>query len=948
MIREREWETAVREPLASAPPDATTLVLVDGAAGTGKTRFVKWLLALREFSAMPRLKVTFSPSGAVALQEQAPLKGPASPMPKNGSLRRPAGTRPLALGQPGQAALATSSLGELAASLGSGGPVLLVAENVHRADEEDAHALRTLLAHPPAGLRAVLTYRPEELARPGLVLGAPVGYPAEMSLVRLRLGPLDEAEVHAMALEALGEERCSAQFVTRLHERSGGIAQAVADLLTELKAAVALPDDKPTAPGPARLTARHVDEAPVPVRLTELVVGRMAALDDQTRRLVWAAAVLDDLGTEDELASVAALPAEHGRTALTAALSEAVLHELGLGRYGFRMPMEAAAVYLLLPGPVRRELHGRAAETLAVRRPAPWARLARHQFAAGRIPQWLESVEKAAVEAVEAGDHQLAISLLEDVLAHPVVQQPDRVRLTLMLARSAYNGLRSDQTVEVLRRLVDDPELPAAVRGEIRLDLGLLIGNQVGRPREGRTELIRAVRELGAQRALAARAMAALAPPYWPTGPLAENLAWLARAETTAAESGVAAVQAAVAANRVTVLLSVGDPDGWRELAELPRQSDDPRILHHAARGLFNAADSAVWLGEYARARELLAEGSELAARNGDAYMAQGRRGTALRLDMATGNWAGLNARARALVADAGEMPYVACDGLIVLGLLAVAKGNWSQLGDWHFGFLAGDDCPVPVAAVAAGSRIRPAQAREDLEGAAREAADAWARLRAKGVWVWAAELAPWAVEATIGAGHLDLARDMVDEFAAGIESRQAPAATVALTWCRALLAEADRAFPEAADGFRHARTCYRELPRPYEAALAAEAAGRCALAGSPGETTAGIAELTTAAEELERLGATWDLARVRAQLRAHPGAERRPPGRPRYGEQLSPREQEVAELAGAGLSNREIAATLHLSPRTVEQHVARALKKLGAVSRLELAGTVRGGERDR
>lgn len=329
------------------------------------------------------------------------------------------------------------------------------------------------------------------------------------------------------------------------------------------------------------------------------------------------------------MTAVAALSVEDGRTALTAALSEAVLHELRLGQYAFRMPMEAAAVYQLLPGPVRRELHGRAVEVLAARRPVPRARLARHQLAAGRTAEWLQSVEHAAWEAAEAGNHQLAIALLEDTLAHPGVRQANRARLALMLARSAYSGLGSDQTVEVLRRLVDDPELPAAVRGEIRLDLGLLIGNQVGRPMEGRVELIRAVEELSARPALAARAMAALALPYWPCGPLADNVAWLARAEAAAAESGDAAVQAAVAANRVTVLLSVGDAEGWRHLDQLPRKGDDLRILHHSARGVANAADSAVWLGEYARAREVLAESPELAARSGNLYGEQLIRGTA-------------------------------------------------------------------------------------------------------------------------------------------------------------------------------------------------------------------------------------------------------------------------------------------------------------------------------
>jgi DNA-binding NarL/FixJ family response regulator len=44
-----------------------------------------------------------------------------------------------------------------------------------------------------------------------------------------------------------------------------------------------------------------------------------------------------------------------------------------------------------------------------------------------------------------------------------------------------------------------------------------------------------------------------------------------------------------------------------------------------------------------------------------------------------------------------------------------------------------------------------------------------------------------------------------------------------------------------------------------------------------------------------------------------------------------------VARLVSQGLTNREIAEVLFLSPRTVEQHVAKVLRKLGAVSRAEL-----------
>jgi non-specific serine/threonine protein kinase len=52
----------------------------------------------------------------------------------------------------------------------------------------------------------------------------------------------------------------------------------------------------------------------------------------------------------------------------------------------------------------------------------------------------------------------------------------------------------------------------------------------------------------------------------------------------------------------------------------------------------------------------------------------------------------------------------------------------------------------------------------------------------------------------------------------------------------------------------------------------------------------------------------------------------------------LSPREREVVALVVQGLSNRDIAARLALSERTVESHVSNALRRLGIASRVRLA----------
>ena len=59
-------------------------------------------------------------------------------------------------------------------------------------------------------------------------------------------------------------------------------------------------------------------------------------------------------------------------------------------------------------------------------------------------------------------------------------------------------------------------------------------------------------------------------------------------------------------------------------------------------------------------------------------------------------------------------------------------------------------------------------------------------------------------------------------------------------------------------------------------------------------------------------------------------------------GAPLTARESEVARLVASGATNREIAQTLFLSPKTVERHVSNALKKLGARNRAQLASHVR------
>ena len=146
-------------------------------------------------------------------------------------------------------------------------------------------------------------------------------------------------------------------------------------------------------------------------------------------------------------------------------------------------------------------------------------------------------------------------------------------------------------------------------------------------------------------------------------------------------------------------------------------------------------------------------------------------------------------------------------------------------------------------------------------------------------------------------------------------------------------------------------------LRAPLLRALAATADGRVLLAH--GEAQSALSRLRTAASLWLELGAPYEVARVRAeigtachalgdadgaaleagsaraafaQLGAAPDVARlQPSGSVNV---LSARETEVIRLIAAGESNRQIAAALVISERTVERHVSNIFGKLGITSR--------------
>lgn len=96
--------------------------------------------------------------------------------------------------------------------------------------------------------------------------------------------------------------------------------------------------------------------------------------------------------------------------------------------------------------------------------------------------------------------------------------------------------------------------------------------------------------------------------------------------------------------------------------------------------------------------------------------------------------------------------------------------------------------------------------------------------------------------------------------------------------------------------------------------------------------------QLRDAFETFRRHGATPWAERARAELDATGEVVRKPGAVGGALAALTPQERKIVRLAARGLSNRDIAAQLFLSPRTVGYHLYKAFPKLGVTARTELA----------
>lgn len=185
-------------------------------------------------------------------------------------------------------------------------------------------------------------------------------------------------------------------------------------------------------------------------------------------------------------------------------------------------------------------------------------------------------------------------------------------------------------------------------------------------------------------------------------------------------------------------------------------------------------------------------------------------------------------------------------------------------------------------------------------------------------------------IEAHIGLGELDIAEGLLARHRE--RQRLAPRPWLAVTGgrCAALLAAARGDVAGAVAAADEALEVAPALDWPMEVGRTWLVAGE--VRRRAGRRKAAAAAVAEASRRFASIGAAPWLARAEreaAALRVVPGEDP---------DALTPAEDRVARLAASGMTNREIAARLVISPKTVEASLARSYSKLGIRRRAELS----------
>ena len=793
-------------------------------------------------------------------------------------------------------------------------PVLLAIDDLQWVDASSAAALRFALRRlrdEPVLVLATLRLEvgwstPLELER---MLG-------DQRVQRLSVEPLSLGGVHELLVARLGFE-ASRSTLVRLHELAGGNPFYSLEIGRELMA-------RGGAPAP--------DEAlPVPGSVSGLVQTRLARLSPAARTVLLAAAAL----ARPTRAILSQLE-ERADAGLDEALAAGLIGPSNSERVRFAHPLFASVHYEQAPLAERRRMHARLsmlvedleqkARHLALATPGVDERIALQldlaagsaaarggpraaaelcDLAARLSPASAQRAQRVLASAEyhhRAGSLEPATDRAREALTVGI-EPSVRARALAVLGTVAGDKEGIEPATALYRSALREPAISRELRADLHQKLAwlrLLGADAKGAERHARA-MLRLADGIDPAAAAAARATVSLVLAAR-ARPVLTGFASQVRSSAGVTGRPWAWSEIGPAALEGVVLLWAGELEQARSpleamLRDAGESADPWREIHALA--YLSALETN--LGRPARGRELALRYSELAA----AADQDAQRAGALWPLAGAAGWLGLVDEARDAAREGLDLAERTGHRLYVIGNLTAAGAVELSLGN-------------SVAAAASLQRAWELMSDGGVESPGRF------------------PVLPDLVEALVAVGETDSAAAVGREHRRISRRLNRPWIRALTARCEAVVADARGEETKAVAAFERALREHGLQDRPLDRARTLLAYGT--LHRRRRRKSRARELLESALELFDAAGAAQWAERSRVEL-GRIGGRRAPPAGA-----LSATESEVARLVAAGRTNREVAAALHLSARTVEWNLSKLYRKLGVRSRTELASAVGSG----
>ena len=910
----REEEVAALAEFLDARARLPGVLLLEGEAGIGKTTLWRQgfeLAAERGYRVLScsgsssEAQLSFVALGDLlgeALQEVLP----ALPSPQSKALAVALLLEEAQGSPPDQRAIALG-FAEALRILAQDQPVAVAVDDLQWLDRPSGFVLEFALRRlRGAEVALLLTVRRDDGASPPFDLERAVGHER---LVRLPVGPLSLGALHRLLSDRL-DVVLSRPKLRRLRELSGGNPLFALEL------------GRAVERGAIRLEAVE----PLPGTLAAVVRERLMLLPPDTQVALRAAAAL----SHPTLELVGRAVGGGAADLLTPAIEGHVV-ELDREHIRFTHPLLASGSYAEAPIAERRALHRRLAELL----PDAEER-ARHLAlgAEGPDAEVAATLERAAQEAHDRGALPTAAELSELArMLTPAELDEPRHRRTVDAANFAWEAGDTERA----RQLLDEARATAPPGSRLAEILGWLANlEEYEGDRRRAAELYRKARaNAGDDLAVRARSEEGLA-----------SVLFLLRADLPAAtEHAEAALEFArqagnpamevAALSELALIDAVTGGTQWKSALDRGREVEERAgQVQTVVSASFTLGVVLTWVDELERACDLLDSLRQQSQERAEESALPWIFAQLCWGEFLAGRWEEADRHAQEgieMAVQAAQEPQRLA-ALGVRALVRAARGDVERARvDAEATLALAPEHGVMFATILGACGLGLLELSvERFDAVDQLLGPLGAELEEAGVREpGSVRFVPDHIEALVALGRLDEAESLLDTLERQAAAVDRASALAAAGRSLGLIDAARGDLPEALPSLENALVEHGRVSMPFEEArtlLALGATRRRARMKRPARDA-----LEQALAIFEQLGARLWADRARAELA-------RISGRPAASGELTETERRIAALAAEGRSNKEIAAALYVTPKTVETQLSRIYRKVGVRSRTQLA----------